>query len=240
MKPQVRREHYFAGYDNPNRFASYWHQIDETSRLGGRVIEIGIGNGTVAAVLRARGLEVTTVDIDPDLDPDVVADIRELPFPDDAFDTALAAEVLEHLPWETVSIAMGELMRIARRGVVISVPNSDVAFSLDARLPNVIQLFRLAVRRRLPLRNALWAATQRPAWRRSGGPLPGFAEIARLNQKPLKCDEHFWELGARGIFRKDFVAVAEGVGLRLVHDFRAPRFPIHHFFVFTRPAANQN
>jgi SAM-dependent methyltransferase len=229
---KVDREHYQAGYDNPNRFASYWHQIDETSVLGGRILEVGIGNGTVAAVLRARGFEVTTVDLDSDLGPDVTADVRELPFGDRQFDSALAAEVLEHIAWSDVPKALSELRRVVRRGLVISVPNADVAFTLEARLPNAMQILRLAARRRIRIRNMLWAVSQRATWRRAGGIVEGFGEVARLNRKTFKCTEHHWELGANAIGAEDFVEIAQRVGLRLVREYRAPRFPIHHFFVF--------
>lgn len=233
--PQVERAHYFKGYDTPGRFSSYWHQIDETTGLGGRVVEIGVGNGTVAAVLRTRGLQVTTVDIDPALNPDVAADIRELPFPDGSFDTALAAEVLEHLPWEEVPAAASELARVARRGAVVSVPSSDVAFVVQARVPNALQIGRMLLRRRLRLREALWGLTQRQAWTRTGGLVRELGDVGRIHRdaSPLS-DQHFWELGAGDVRREDFVVVFEHSGFRLVRDYRAPGYPYHHFFVFER------
>jgi SAM-dependent methyltransferase len=238
-EPQVEAGHYLTPvYDNPNRFASYWHQLDETMQLGGRVVEVGIGNGTVTAVLRARGLDVTTVDFDRALGPDVVADIRELPFPDRGFDTALSSQVLEHLPWETVPGALAELARVAGRGIVVSVPNTDVSFAFEARLPNCFQLLRLVFRGRLPVRHAAWGALQRASWRRDGGLVHGFAEITRRNQESLYCGNHFWELGAHGVRPEDFVTIAESVGLRLLREYRVARFPIHHFFVFAHTAAD--
>jgi SAM-dependent methyltransferase len=234
--PQVAHTHYFTEvYDNPGRFSSYWHQIDETTQLGGRVLEIGTGNGTVAAVLRARGLDVTTVDVDVALAPDVVADIRELPFADGSFDTGLAAEVLEHLEWDEVPKAVAELARVVCRGVVISVPNTHPALSLDARIPNALQIARLLVRRRIPIRDGLWALTQRVSWRRSGGRVQRFGEVDRLHSDaPFGSDQHFWELGLRGRTRDDVLALFEQHGFELLRDYRGPRFPYHHFFVFSK------
>jgi SAM-dependent methyltransferase len=232
--PQVDCSHYRRGYDDRGRFGSYWHQIDETTSLGGRVLEIGIGNGTVSAVLRARGLHVTTVDIDPALGPDVVADIRELPFRSRSFDTLLAAEVLEHLPWDDVPIALGEIARVARRGVVLSVPNGSVSFALEARIPNALHVARMALRRRLPIRHALWALSQPGTWRRSGTRVSWMADVDRIhNDLPPTCRQHFWELGVRGTAKNEFVAILEQANLRLARDFRAPSFPYHHFFVLT-------
>jgi SAM-dependent methyltransferase len=236
--PQVDPKHYLHGYDHPGRFVSYWHQIDEVTRLGGRIIEIGMGNGTVAAILRARGFDVTTVDIDPALGPDVTADIRSLPFPDSSFDTAVVAEVLEHLPWTDVGTALGEVARVATRGAVLSVPDSDVAFSVEVRLPNALQLVRLAARRRIPLRHALWGLSLTPSWRRAGGTVRSTASIPLLHpgRKP-KCGEHYWELGVAGIDRLDFARALELSGFRLIRDYRVTEHPYHHFFVLSRPNA---
>jgi ubiquinone/menaquinone biosynthesis C-methylase UbiE len=236
--PQVERGHYFRGYDSAGRFSSYWHQIDETSALGGRVVEIGIGNGTVAAVLRSRGLEVTTVDVDPALNPDVAADIRALPFADHSFETALAAEVLEHLPWEEVPVAVSELTRVARRGIVVSVPDDAVAFAIQARVPNALQIGRMLIRRRLRVRDALWGLMQSPSWRRSGGQVRKLADVGRIHRdaSPLS-NQHFWELGLGDVNAEDFVAVFESAGFRLVRNYRAPGYPYHHFFVFERSVA---
>src|SRR5438874_10919618 len=95
---QVPVSLYEDGYDTLERFQSYWHQLREATDLGGRVLEIGIGNGTVSSILRARGLDVVTADIDRELRPDVVADIRKLPFENGSFDGVLACEILEHIP----------------------------------------------------------------------------------------------------------------------------------------------
>jgi SAM-dependent methyltransferase len=49
----------------------------------------------------------------------VVGDALALPFPDGAFDRVVAAEILEHVPADTVAIA--ELVRVLRPGGTIAV-----------------------------------------------------------------------------------------------------------------------
>jgi SAM-dependent methyltransferase len=49
------------------------------------------------------------------------ANITELPFPDVAFDMVICTEVLEHLA--DPSLALGELKRVSRRYVLLSVPH---------------------------------------------------------------------------------------------------------------------
>jgi SAM-dependent methyltransferase len=232
---EISPAHYGYGYDSAARFSSYWHQIDQISALGGRLLEIGVGNGTVTSVLRARGFELTTVDLNPALNPDVVADIRALPFENESFDSALAAEVLEHLPWEEVPAAVSELVRVVRQGIVVSVPNADVPFTMQARVPNALQVVRMCVKRRIPVRNALWALSQRASWRRHGGLVSHVSSVDRLHEEgPPGSGQHHWELGLGGTRREDFVELLESAGLSLVRDFRGPAFPYHHFFVLTR------
>ena len=55
----------------------------------------------------------------------VVADIRELPFPDGHVSTVMVADCLEHLPWEEVPRAVAEAKRVARRKLLVTVPGGD-------------------------------------------------------------------------------------------------------------------
>ena len=233
---QVAKSHYESSeYNSLERFTSYWHQIDEASRIGGRIAEIGVGNGTVAAVLAARGFDVTTIDFDEALDPDIVADVRDLPVADDAFETVLAAEVLEHIPWDDLPRALSELGRVATRAVVVSVPDARPAVVISAWLPNAAHLIRLAFRRKIALRHVVWAASLRTSWRREGGRVRKLVSFERLNAEPHAFDgEHYWELGTRGAAPEDFVELADAAGLALATSYRSSTFPYHHFFVFAR------
>lgn len=59
---------------------------------------IPVSKGFVSDYLRARGVKLTTVDIDGRLKPDVVANLTDLPFEASSFDVVACYEVLEHLP----------------------------------------------------------------------------------------------------------------------------------------------
>lgn len=107
------------------------------------LLEVGVGEGVVARELRAMGIAVTTVDIAEDLCPDVLGSVTELPFEDASFDAVLAAEILEHIRFEDVSIALKEIARVARTHAIISLPHPGYVFSVDYKLPLLprIQLF---------------------------------------------------------------------------------------------------
>ena len=144
---QVKKEHYFRKkYDDLSRFISYFYQVDlvavSVGDSGAKILEVGIGNGTVSDYLKKLGFSVTTCDFDPALKPDVVADVRKLPFPDNSFDAVMACEVLEHLPFEDFEIAIKELARVSRKSVVISLPYKSTYFEVALKLPLIRTIFR--------------------------------------------------------------------------------------------------
>lgn len=137
-KPQVAKEYYFKGYDDKARWVTYWHQIDEVLKSGCKeVLEVGIGNGTVCDYLKRMGLKVTTVDIDPALNPDYVGSVTELTniFATNSFDCILCAEVLEHIPFDLFEKALDELYAASRDYVIISLPYSGIGASISLRWP---------------------------------------------------------------------------------------------------------
>lgn len=137
FKTQVSQDHYLArSYDTKDRWASYGHQMRGVLCYEPKqVLEIGPGNKTAGEALKKRGIAVTTADIADDVNPDVVASVTDLPFPDDSFDGVLAAEVLEHLPFEDFPRALAQIRRVARRFAVISLPHAGYVFSCEFKLP---------------------------------------------------------------------------------------------------------
>lgn len=140
FKLQVPSDMYFDKYDDLDRFISYYHQINAVKKYkSARILEVGIGNGTVTSYLRRFGYDVTTCDFDAKLGPDHVADIRKLPFDEESFDVILAYEILEHIPIKDLDCALNELKRCCRKIVLLSVPYSAAVFEIQAniRLPRI-------------------------------------------------------------------------------------------------------
>ncbi|MEK7516098.1 MAG: methyltransferase domain-containing protein [Patescibacteria group bacterium] len=135
---QVARDHYqHTSYDHKARWLSYWYQIRAVLESKPQtVLEAGLGHGLVAQYLREQGVVVTTLDIDPNLKPDIVGSITAIPLPDNSVDCVLAAEVLEHIPFSKVPLAFRELRRVARNRAVVSVPDSrHTLLSVDVKVP---------------------------------------------------------------------------------------------------------
>ena len=73
------------GFESETRWRLYWRQqklMRDLLAPGDRVLEIGIGTQFVANYLRSKGISVTTLDIDADKHPEIVANIALLRVPD--------------------------------------------------------------------------------------------------------------------------------------------------------------
>ena len=107
------QEHYTAKYVLGGRLFSYAHQMDAVLLHEPKtVLEVGPGPGMVTAALRAIGVQVTTVDIQAELKPDVVASVTDLPFEDNSFDVSMCCQVLEHLPFD-LPTTIEEALRVS-------------------------------------------------------------------------------------------------------------------------------
>jgi SAM-dependent methyltransferase len=110
--------------------------------VGLEVIELGCCFGFLALRLAADGHRVTAVDVCPGtirllartaprlgLDADalvaLVADARAVPRPTGSADTVFAVHLLEHLPEPAGRDVLAEMLRLARRRVVVAVPYED-------------------------------------------------------------------------------------------------------------------
>lgn len=89
------------------------------------VLDIGARDGHFSKLLTEHFAEVTALDLQmPDFEfprvNTVAGDVTRLEFPSDSFDCVFCTEVLEHIP--DVQKACREIVRVARREIVIGVP----------------------------------------------------------------------------------------------------------------------
>ncbi len=99
-----------------------------------QALEVGCGEGVIAGKLQDRFREVAALDLpDAGLRRDWLAyegprflhaDAHALPFSDSQFDLVVAVEVLEHLTDPVMGLH--EMARVARRHLVLSVPQEPV------------------------------------------------------------------------------------------------------------------
>lgn len=97
--------------------------VAAVARPGARVLDIGCGPGHVAAHLVRRGLDVTGIDLDPDMIEQArrrlgatatlaVADVAALPFEDASFDVVMSTLSMHH--WADTEAGLAEVARVLR------------------------------------------------------------------------------------------------------------------------------
>ncbi len=153
--PQTDRSHYrFEGYAFEGRFVSYYWQLKEMLALEpSSALEVGVGDRVFGNFIKDNtDVSYTSVDVAEDLHPDTIGSVLNLPFADKEFDVVCAFEVLEHLPFEQFDRALGELCRVARTHIVISMPHFGPMLSLSLKIPFIPQM-RVAFKIPFPKRH---------------------------------------------------------------------------------------
>jgi ubiquinone/menaquinone biosynthesis C-methylase UbiE len=197
---------YTGKYNNLERFSSYLCQIKTIcEKSPKRILEIGIGNKVVSNYLREAGFSVTTCDLDKTLNPDIVADIRKMPFKDEEFDMVTAFEVLEHIPYSDVETGLKELNRISSKTVVISIP--FVTFAIYGKFKFLPFLHPLSFM---------------------------FRVCEYFWHKHKFNGTHYWEMGTKGYSRKQLKKLIKDCGFEIKKELTPELNPYHYFFVLEK------
>lgn len=99
------------------------------------VLEIGVGNKIVFDCLKREGIEVQTLDVDKELNPDFEGSVEKILLKDNSFDVVLCAEVLEHLPFNKFEQCLKELKRVSKKYVVLSLPHFGPPVKVHFKVP---------------------------------------------------------------------------------------------------------
>ena len=145
MKKQVAKDYYFnKKYLNLERFISYYYQIDTIRSVAksGKILFIGPGDKIVSDYLNKVGFDVDTFDIDKELEPSYVGDVRDLSFSDNEYDIVVAFEVLEHVPFDDFQPILEKMNKIAKQAVLISIPNRLTSLEFLVKFPGIRSLFK--------------------------------------------------------------------------------------------------
>jgi len=119
---------------------------------GGKILEIGFGNGYLLSAL-SKGYDVHGADISSenieqmekrvDARFKLVSSDGKLPYPDETFDAFIASEVLEHMDDEELSICISEAFRILKKGgyAVVTIPAEEDLKKNECFCPNCEHIF---------------------------------------------------------------------------------------------------
>ncbi|MBI3331838.1 class I SAM-dependent methyltransferase [Candidatus Peregrinibacteria bacterium] len=91
-------------------------------KLSGDILDVGGAGGNRYRHMFTHAKSLRSLDINPNLHPDIVGSAEEIPLPDASFDGVICTQMLEHVPhpWK----ALAEMHRILRPGgkVLLTVP----------------------------------------------------------------------------------------------------------------------
>jgi ubiquinone/menaquinone biosynthesis C-methylase UbiE len=188
-----------------------WHQLQEVLALNPQsVLEVGAGSGTFKAVATSYGVNVKTVDIDPELKPDYIASATTLPFGDGTFDVSCAFQVLEHMPFTNSMAALSEISRVTRNALVISLPDAKTCWPNSIRLPK-IGLKEFVI------------------------PRPLFKP-----QEHIFDGQHYWEINKKDYTLEYVTeSMLEASNIHDYRTYRVHNNPYHRFFIFLKTTATK-
>jgi len=116
----------------------YWQQqkmMEELVKPEQHVLEIGVGTGFAANYLRSKNISVTTLDIDEDKNPDIVANLVSYKF-QRSYDHILGFEVFEHIPFEEFATLLGTFSNVCKGNLFLSLPrNERVWLRCECKIP---------------------------------------------------------------------------------------------------------
>lgn len=202
---QVEPNHYYKNYDTKQRFCSYYHQIQEITKLNPKsLLEVGIGNSFVSDYIQRRGFNVTKLDIDKRLNPHVTGSVLNVPFPDKSFEVVACYEVLEHLPYANFEKALQEIERVSSSYVLISLPDSNGFYRVCLQIPK-LGLFQKII------------------------------PFSTLRKSILQTNgEHYWEIGKAGCSNQKIINDIVTAGFKVERTYRVFEMPSHRFFVLKK------
>src|SRR3989344_169049 len=98
--------------------------FSKSNLYSGKIIDIGGKKKNKRGLfdISKFGTEVTYVNIDGSTEPDIIADASSIPLPDETFDLAIIAELLEHVP-DPVAV-LREAHRLIKPGgkILVTIP----------------------------------------------------------------------------------------------------------------------
>jgi SAM-dependent methyltransferase len=128
--------------------------IDLLPDCGKRVLDVGVGNGTLERLALERGLDIYSLDpsegaitlLKHDLEMGERARVgfsQEMPFPDEYFDAVFASEVFEHLEDNVLKLSLEEIERVLKPGgqLIGTVPSRENLSEQTVVCPNCGEMF---------------------------------------------------------------------------------------------------
>jgi SAM-dependent methyltransferase len=123
---------------HPEVAIRYLPIVDEIKRMGSAVSILDVGSGGLGI---APYLKRNVVGLDTHFSPPFDARLiqkkgsaLDIPFPDKSFDVVISVDMFEHIPPDSRTKAIREMMRVAKQKVIIAVPCGEMSHKQDKML----------------------------------------------------------------------------------------------------------
>ena len=195
----------FDTYINKKRWISIWYQLNEVLSLNPKkVLEIGTGAGIFKALIHIYVIRIESVDIDPELNPDHLASAENLPMDTNSYDCVCAFQVLEHLPYTKSIQAFGEMVRVAKEDIIISLPDAKQIYTYSIHIPKLgPKVFHI--------------------------PKPGVRPLIHKFD-----GQHYWEINKKDHPLQKIIDDFTKKDVKLVKTYFVNEFTYHRFFIFKK------
>lgn len=138
--------------EDEKHFNFYWHQamiVYKYCVRNHRLLEIGVGSGLLSGLLKKRGWNIKTLDIDRDKQPDICGSAIDFNYNDFSANTILAFEIFEHIPFETFTKLVSKIGKSQTNNIVFSLPWNEIEIlRFSIKLPKFAKkIIRFAIER---------------------------------------------------------------------------------------------
>lgn len=208
FQPQINSHRYKNKAFTHTRIKSITQQLREIClSKKTNILEVGIGYGALKHFLAIYPeIKHTSLDFDPNLKPDVVGSVTDMPFEDNSFDLVLCCQVLEHLPFEHFQPALEQLRRVTSDRLILSLPDKRNY-------------------------NALFIALGDHGQMELDFSRPG----RKIKKQNKKFDgQHYWEIGYKNNEYKTILKYIKNTGFKILRNYRPRELPYHHFFILEK------
>jgi ubiquinone/menaquinone biosynthesis C-methylase UbiE len=138
------------------------------------------------------------------MNPDVVGSVLQMPFGDDSFDIVACYELLEHLPYGSISTALNEMCRVCWSYVVLSLPDATRAYRWYLQIPMI------------------------------GVIKGAFSSPRRTGLAHVFDEQHYWEIGNSGYSLERVLRDVSKAGFKGSKTYGPLENPYHRFFVLRK------
>lgn len=132
---------WIAGLESEMHFNWYFHQAElvySNCSRDSRMLEIGVGTSLLSDLLKRRGWDIRTLDIDEDKSPDFCGSAVTFGYKEHSIQVVLAFEIFEHIPFSTFKKTIEKLAGQGIKEIYFSLPwNERRLFELNVKLPKL-------------------------------------------------------------------------------------------------------